>query len=81
MAIDDDFKKELRFVAGFDRAKHQIQNIVDMPDRLLELIIVLISKNAGALSLAKRNKYFSMLTDAEVAAIERIICEYLCSEK
>lgn len=79
-AIDDDFKRELRFVAGFDKAKQHIQSVIDMPDRLLELIIVLISKNNGTLSYAKRKKHFSMLTDSEIEAIERVVRECLCSE-
>ncbi|MYE82906.1 MAG: cell filamentation protein Fic [Gammaproteobacteria bacterium] len=68
--IDSELAPELAFLAKFDRAKAAIQDIVDMPDRKIELFVRLCRQNGGRLSRAKRASQFAMLSDAEVAAME-----------
>ncbi len=71
--IDSELAPELAFLASFDRSKSAIQDIVDMPDRKIDLFIRLCRQNGGKLSRAKRTSQFAMLSDAEVAAMEQAI--------
>lgn len=73
--IEDDFQEELEFIKNYDEAKHKIQNFVDMPDKLMDLMIKFIHQNHGTLSTTKRSKYFSMLEEKEIARIETIVAE------
>jgi hypothetical protein len=70
-AIHRDMAEEISFLARYDRIKAEIQTIVDMPDRLIDLFIKLVAQNRGTLSKAKRAHHFPMLSDEEIAAMER----------
>jgi Fic/DOC family len=70
--IERDLADELRFLAGFDRAKRSVQAHVDMPDRLITLFIKLVRGNNGRLSASKREK-FSLLSDEEVGRLEEAV--------
>ncbi len=48
-----------------------IKNNIDMPDKLVDLLIRFLSQNDGKLSKRARDKEFSKLTEAEVQTIER----------
>ena len=50
----------------------ELREIVDMPDRRLDLFIRLCIQNKGRLSKGKRDQ-FTKLTDDELAAMERVI--------
>jgi hypothetical protein len=69
-AIEKDLPEELRFIVAFDKARRGIQEVVDMPDRLIDLFIRLCQQNHGRLSDAKRASHFAMLTDDEIARME-----------
>ncbi len=71
--IATDFKKELEYLTRYDAAKQAISQIVDMPDHLLDLFIVLVTQNNGALSSKKRQQHFAMLTDDEVEKMEAVV--------
>jgi hypothetical protein len=71
--IDVEWVQELQFLANYDKTKRAIQEIIDMPDRLIDLFIKLCLQNHGKLSAAKRQSHFSMLTDLEVSKMERAI--------
>jgi len=73
--VDKELIDELNFIAKYDASKKAIQDIVDMPDRLIELLIKFISQNSGVLSENKRKKYFDFLTDDEVKEIEEALKE------
>jgi hypothetical protein len=73
--IERDLPEELAFLRGHDRTKRLMQGIVDMPDRKLDLFIRLCNQNGGTLSAAKRASQFSMLSEEEVAALERAVRE------
>jgi hypothetical protein len=49
-----------------------VQQMIDMPDRLLDLLFRFLHQNEGRLSKRAREKEFSALSDAEVARIEAI---------
>jgi hypothetical protein len=69
--IEVELVEELRFLIHYDKAKQAIQEIVDMPDRLIDLFIRFCNQNHGKLSKRKRDEFFAMLTDEEVAKMER----------
>lgn len=71
--IDAELTEELNFLISYDRAKAAIQDIVDMPDRQIDLFIRLCLQNNGQISGGKRKSHFGMLTDDEVSHIERAV--------
>ena len=71
--IERDLPEELAFLRGYDRAKSLIQDVVDLPDRKLDLFIRLCKQNGDRLSQAKRDAHFAMLTDEELARLERAV--------
>lgn len=71
--IKTELPKELSFLADYDKAKQKIQDIVDMPDRLIDLFIRFVLQNHGRLSKGKKEKYFHQLTPTEIAAMEEVV--------
>ncbi len=71
--IDAELTEELDFLISYDCAKASVQDIVDMPDRQIDLFIRLCLQNNGRLSGGKRNSHFDMLTDDEVARLEQAV--------
>jgi hypothetical protein len=57
------------------KTKQTIQEIVDMPDRLIDLFIQLCLQNNGRLSAMKRESHFGFLTDDELASMENAVQE------
>lgn len=70
LTIKHELVEELKFLASYDKTKQAIQEIVDMPDRLIDLFIQLCLQGGGHLSARKRESYFSFLTDDELAGLE-----------
>ncbi len=71
--IDTELVEELAFLANYDETKKAIQEIVDMPDRKIDLFIQACLQNNGRLSTRKRTSYFEFLSDREVAHMENAI--------
>ncbi|RKZ13147.1 cell filamentation protein Fic [bacterium] len=71
--IDTELVEELAFLAKYDETKKAIQDIVDMPDRKIDLFIRFCLQNNGRLSASKRSSQFDSLTDEEVAVMEKAI--------
>jgi Fic family protein len=71
--IDDELKKELDFLIGYDNTKTALQQIADMPDRQIDLFIRFCLQNNGHLSATKRDAHFSALTDEEIECMETAI--------
>ncbi len=71
--IDVELTEELNFLISYDRTKAAIQDIVDMPDRRIDLFIRLCLQNNGRLSGGKRRSHFDMLTDEEVSRLEQAV--------
>ena len=71
--IDKELVSELAFLANYDDTKKAIQEIVDMPDRLIDLFIRFCLQNSGRLSAAKRESHFSFLTDEEIVRMEQSV--------
>ena len=71
--IDTELVEELRFLARYDRTKIAIQEVVDMPDRQIDLFIRVCLQNNGRLAARKRAGHFASLSDDEVARMERAV--------
>jgi hypothetical protein len=75
LTIEHELVEELNFLANYDRTKEAIREIVDMPDRLIDLFIQLCLQNNGRLSARKRESHFGFLTDEELADMENAVRE------
>jgi hypothetical protein len=64
---------ELAFLANYDKTKKAIQEIVDMPDRQIDLFIRFCLQNNGQLSGRKRASHFDFLLDEEIASLEQAV--------
>jgi hypothetical protein len=71
--IETELVEELNFLVNYDRAKASIQEVVDMPDRQLDLFIRFCLQNHGPLSARKRSSHFAALTDDEIVRMEQAV--------
>jgi len=71
--IDTELAEELAFLANYDHMKKAVQEIVDMPDRQIDLFIRFCLQNHGRLSARKRTSHFEFLSDEEVTRMEKAI--------
>lgn len=73
--IDVDLPAETAFLRIYDAFKIEVQQMIDMPDRLLDLLFRFLHQNEGRLSKRARDKEFSALSDAEATRIEAIYAD------
>ncbi len=73
--LEDELIEELSFLANYDRTKKAIQDVIDMPDRLIDLFIRICLENNGRLSENKRKSHFDFLSDNELLSMESAIRE------
>ena len=71
--VEEELVEELNFLANYDNTKKAIQDIIDMPDRLIDLFIQLCLQNNGNLSASKKTAHFDFLTDEELKAMEQAV--------
>lgn len=71
--IEEELMEELNFLSNYDNTKKAIQDIIDMPDRLIDLFIKLCLQNNGSISARKRSAHFDFLTDKELSVIEQAV--------
>ena len=71
--IDTELTNELAFLANYDTTKKSIQEIVDMPDRQIDLFIRFCLQNDGRLSARKRASQFDSLSNQEIASMEHAV--------
>ncbi len=71
--IEKELVEELSFLARYDNTRKAIQDIIDMPDRLIDLFIQLCIQNSGSLSAKKRSVHFDFVTDEELSAMEQAV--------
>jgi hypothetical protein len=62
--------QEIHFLQKFNQARTAIMQIVDMPDRKREQLLMRLHKNGGELARKRREGEFAELTEREVADIE-----------
>ena len=68
--IDTELAHELAFLSNYDETRRAIQEIVDMPDRKIDLFIRFCLQNSARLSARKRASYFDFLSDKEITRME-----------
>ena len=71
--VEHDLPREIDYLRRHDEAMSRIMEMIEMPDRLVQNLILFIRQNNGALSKRKREKEFSALSDDEVDGLEKII--------
>lgn len=71
--LDTELAHELAFLTGYDACRTALREIVDMPDRAVDLFIRLCLQNGGRLSARKRDEHFATLTGTELAEMERAV--------
>jgi hypothetical protein len=72
--IDVDLQNEIEFLVRYDAAWRRLREVVDMPNRRLELFLKLCFANQGRLSKTRRDQ-FAELTDDEIARLEQVLRE------
>ena len=70
--VEEDLPQEIRFLDAFDKFSTAVKEIVEMPDREIELLRGFLAEGAGHLSNRARDKEFRALTDAEVSQVETL---------
>jgi hypothetical protein len=73
LTIEHELVEELDFLASYDKVKEAIQEIIDMPDRLIDFFIQLCLQGGGRLSAKKRQSHFDFLTDEELSRMESAV--------
>lgn len=68
--IEVDLPNETAFLAAHDQFKKSLKELVDMPQRLEDLLFRFMHQNNGKLPKGRRKSEFAALKDEEVAAIE-----------
>lgn len=71
--IDKELTEELAFLAHYEKTKEAVSEIVEMPDRLIDLFIRFCLQNDGRLSANKRTSHFSFLSDGEISRMEEAV--------
>jgi hypothetical protein len=73
LTIAQELAEELDFLSSYDKTRALIQEVVDMPDRLIDLFIQLCLQNNGRISAKKRDSFFAFLTQDELAGMEEAV--------
>ena len=71
--VEHDLPHEIDYLRRHDQAIHRIMDMVEMPDRMAENILMFIRQNKGTLSKKRRAEEFRKLRDDEVASLELIV--------
>jgi Fic/DOC family len=73
--VEEDLPREIAYLRRHDEMQRRIMEMVDMPDRLAQDLIMFIDQNGGTLPKRRREKEFAALRDKEVKDIEAIYRE------
>jgi hypothetical protein len=68
--VEEDLPEEADYLRRYDAFKGQVQAVVEMPDRTVDLLFRMLRQNGGKLSGRARSKEFAGLTDSEAGQIE-----------
>jgi hypothetical protein len=71
--VEQDLPRVIDYLHRHDEAMARIREMIEMPNRLAQNLILFIRQNDGTLSKRKREKEFSALTDEEVRDLESIV--------
>lgn len=67
--LTEDMPNELIFIQRYDEVKKELQYIVDMPDKLISMMLTFLHQNEGVFP-KRRRQHFSKLTDDEVSRMQ-----------
>ncbi|RKZ15368.1 cell filamentation protein Fic [bacterium] len=70
--VEHDLPNEIDFLRRQDEAQRRIMEIVDMPDRLAQDLLMFMRQNDGKIPNKRRKNEFAALTEGEVKQIEVI---------
>ncbi len=70
--IEEDLPREMEFLRRYDEFSERVGNIVDMPDRIVDLLFRFLRQNKGRLSNRAREGEFAAFTPMETERVERI---------
>jgi len=73
--VEKGLPQEIEYLKSHDEAMRYIMELVEMPDKLAQDIIMFVRENDGELPIRRRKKEFKKLSDREVKAIESIVEE------
>ena len=73
--VEQDLPQEIEYLKRHDEAMRRTMELVEMPDRMAQDLLMFIRRNSGKLGKRRREGQFAKLTDEEVAAIEAIVQE------
>lgn len=68
--LEEDMPEELIFLQRYDEAKKELQRIVDMPDKDINLMIIFLHQNKGVFP-KRRREQFAKLTDEEIRQMQK----------
>ena len=68
--IEQDLPQEAAFLERYDAFRAELNLMLDLPDRLADLLFRFLQQNGGILSQRGREREFAALTDQEVERIE-----------
>lgn len=66
-----DMPEDLQFIQRYNELKDGIQNIVDMPDKAVNSMIIFLHQNKGSFPKRRRND-FEKLSDHEIEDMENV---------
>ena len=69
--LEEDMPNELTFLQRYDEAKRELQRIVDMPDRDINLMLIFLHQNKGVFP-KRRREQFARLTDEEILRMQQV---------
>ncbi len=73
--VERDLPDGVAYLEAFDRFRAGVQQIVDMPDRTIDLLHRFLRQNEGLLSERARTHEFADLTDEEASRFEQLFTE------
>jgi hypothetical protein len=73
--IDEDLPREAEFLRRHDLFRARVTELVDMPERMLDLLFRFLHQNGGRLSKRARENAFTALEPREVEAVETFYAE------
>ncbi len=71
--VERDLPQEITYLKCHDEAMRSIMEIVEMPDRIAQDLIMFIRQNDGELPKRRREREFEKLSDKEVSDIQMIV--------
>ncbi|MCK4858739.1 MAG: Fic family protein [candidate division Zixibacteria bacterium] len=73
--VEHDLPQEIDFLRRQDEAERRIMDMVEMPDRMVQNLIMFMHQNGGTIPKRRRKKEYAALTDEEARRIEEIYGE------